>query len=163
MIIWNTIRFEYYIIQQLFNGANVPGCHTENLSSQNIFIPFKDTLLLFSLFIFLDTNIKGTLFSGRVLSRPSHLPQLRAWELRDYLIQFCWDAVCITCFCLLFILDIQSSHRGYSVKKVFLEISKLTGKHLRQSLWLMCFPVNFVKSLRTPFLQNTSGRLLLDI
>ena len=25
----------------------------------------------------------------------------------------------------------------------------------------MCFPVNFVKFLRAPFLQNTSGRLLL--
>ena len=24
-----------------------------------------------------------------------------------------------------------------------------------------CFPVNFAKVLRTPFLQNTSGRLLL--
>ena len=27
----------------------------------------------------------------------------------------------------------------------------------------MCFPVNFVKILKTPFLQNTSGRLLLSI
>ena len=27
----------------------------------------------------------------------------------------------------------------------------------------MCFPVNFEKFLRTPFLQNTSGGLLLDI
>ena len=25
----------------------------------------------------------------------------------------------------------------------------------------MCFPVNFAKYLRTPILQNTSGRLLL--
>ena len=28
-------------------------------------------------------------------------------------------------------------------------------------LWHKCFPVNFVEFLRTPFLQNTSGRLLL--
>ena len=28
-------------------------------------------------------------------------------------------------------------------------------------LWQRCFPVNFVKFLRTPFLQNTSGRLFL--
>ena len=28
-------------------------------------------------------------------------------------------------------------------------------------LWHRCFPVNFAKFLRTPFLQNTSGRLLL--
>ena len=128
MIIWNTIRFEYYIIQQLFNSVNVPGCHTGNLSSQNIFIPFKDTLLLFSRFIFLDTNIKGTVFSGRVRSRPSHLPQLRAWELRDYLIQFCWDAVCITCFCLLFILDIQKQPPGVFCKKGVLRNFKINRK-----------------------------------
>ena len=28
-------------------------------------------------------------------------------------------------------------------------------------IWHGCFPVNFAKFLRTPFLQNTSGRLLL--
>ena len=32
---------------------------------------------------------------------------------------------------------------------------------LKKRLWHRCFPVNFVKYLRTPFLQNTSGRLLL--
>ena len=30
-------------------------------------------------------------------------------------------------------------------------------------LWHRSFPVNFVKFLRTPFLQNTSGQLLLDL
>ena len=32
---------------------------------------------------------------------------------------------------------------------------------LKKRLWYRCFPVNFAKFLRTPFLQNTSGRLLL--
>ena len=32
---------------------------------------------------------------------------------------------------------------------------------LKQRLWYRCFPVNFVKFLRTPILQNTCGRLLL--
>ena len=32
---------------------------------------------------------------------------------------------------------------------------------LKKRLWLRCFPVNFAKFLRTPFLQNTSRRLLL--
>ena len=32
---------------------------------------------------------------------------------------------------------------------------------LKKRLWQRCFPVNFVKFLRTPFLQNTSGRLFL--
>ena len=34
---------------------------------------------------------------------------------------------------------------------------------LKKRLWHRCFPVNFVKFLRTPFLQNTSGRLLLKL
>ena len=32
---------------------------------------------------------------------------------------------------------------------------------LKNRLWHRCFPVNFAKFLRTPFLQNTSGQLLL--
>ena len=32
---------------------------------------------------------------------------------------------------------------------------------LKKRLWHRCFPVNIVKFLRTPFLQKTSGRLLL--
>ena len=35
--------------------------------------------------------------------------------------------------------------------------------YLKKRLWHRCFPVNFVKFLRTPFLQNTSGRLLLQV
>ena len=66
-------------------------------------------------------------------------------------------------------------------KKVVLEnFTKFAGKHLclslffnkvadlrpatllKKRLWHSYFPVNFVKFLRTPFLQNTSGRLLLN-
>ena len=85
----------------------------------------------------------------------------------------------------------QSSHsillteavvRRCSVKKGFLRnFTKFTGKQLGQSLifnkvaglrpatllkkrlWYRCFLVNFVKFLRTPFLQNTYRRLLLSI
>ena len=32
---------------------------------------------------------------------------------------------------------------------------------LKKRLWRRCFPVNFEKFPKTPFLQNTSGRLLL--
>ena len=35
------------------------------------------------------------------------------------------------------------------------------GFLLKRRLWHKCFPVNFAKILRTPFLQNTSGRPLL--
>ena len=36
-------------------------------------------------------------------------------------------------------------------------------KFIKKRLQHKCFPVNFVRFLRTPFLQNTSGRLLLQI
>ena len=34
---------------------------------------------------------------------------------------------------------------------------------LKNRLLRWCFPVNFVKFLRTPVLQNTSGQLLLKL
>ena len=64
-------------------------------------------------------------------------------------------------------------------KGVLKNFVKSMGKHLCQSLllhkvaglrsatfskkrlWHRCFPVNFTKFLKTPFAQNTSGRLLL--
>ena len=66
-------------------------------------------------------------------------------------------------------------------KGVLRNFAKFTGKHLCQSLffnkvpslraatllkkrlWYWCFPKNFTKFQRTPFLQNTSGRLVLII
>ena len=73
-------------------------------------------------------------------------------------------------------LYFRSSHRKCSVGKgVLRNFAKFTGKHLCQSLffnkiaslrpatllrkrlWHRCFPVNFVKFLRTPFIRNTSG------
>ena len=66
------------------------------------------------------------------------------------------------------------SDQKCSLKKGVLEnFAKFTKKHLCQNLLfnksfllkkrlcLSCFPVNFVKFSRTPFLQNTFGRLLL--
>ena len=74
----------------------------------------------------------------------------------------------------------RSSHSRCSVRKVVLRnFVKFTWKHLCQRLFFNkvaglspailfkkrlfrgCFPVNFAKFLRTPFLQNTSWRLLL--
>ena len=59
----------------------------------------------------------------------------------------------------------RSSHRRCSLKEgVIKNFAQFTGKHLCKrffkSLWHRCFPVNFAKFLRTPFLQNTSRRLL---
>ena len=73
----------------------------------------------------------------------------------------------------------RSIHLRCFVKKdVLRNFTIFTGKHrcqrfffnkvharpstlLKKSLWYRNFPVNFTKSLRTPFLQNSSGRMLL--
>ena len=66
----------------------------------------------------------------------------------------------------------RSSHQRWSIRKgVLRNLTKFTGKHMCQGLFLntvaglrhRCYSVNFVKFLRTPFLQNTSGRLLLEV
>ena len=63
-----------------------------------------------------------------------------------------------------------------SMKKVFLEISQNSQENtcarasfliklpavLKKSLQHKCFPINFANFLRTLFLQNTSGQLLLN-
>ena len=59
--------------------------------------------------------------------------------------------------------------RGAQSKKVFSEISQDSQENtglrpatlFKNRLWHRCFPVNFPKFLRTFFLQNTSGQLLL--
>ena len=75
---------------------------------------------------------------------------------------------------------VRSSHQRWSVEKgVYRNFAKFTGENLCQrlffnkvaslrpatllksNLWHRCFPVNFTKFLRTPFLQNISERLLL--
>ena len=66
-------------------------------------------------------------------------------------------------------------------KTVLTNLAKVTRKHLCQNLifnkvaglrlatllekrlWNRCFPVNFATFLRTPFLENTSLRLLLKV
>ena len=76
----------------------------------------------------------------------------------------------------------RNIHKRCSIRKAVLKnFVKLTGKHLCQSFSFnevadlrpnacnfikretKCFPVSFAKFLRTPFLRNTSGRLLLRI
>ena len=72
----------------------------------------------------------------------------------------------------------RSSHRRCSVRKsVLRNFAKVTGIYLCQELYFnkvrhaallkqrlqhRCFPLNFAKFLRTPFLHNTSGRLFLN-
>ena len=48
------------------------------------------------------------------------------------------------------------SHQRFSMKK-----GLRPATLLKKRLWPRCFPVNLAKYLRTPFLQNTSGRLIL--
>ena len=75
---------------------------------------------------------------------------------------------------------ISSHPKVFCKKDVLRNSAKFTEKYLCQSLffnkvadlkpatlfekrlWHRCFLVNFTKFLRTPFLQNTSGRLILQ-
>ena len=51
-------------------------------------------------------------------------------------------------------------HQSLYFNKVSILI-KVSGNLLKKILWHRCFPVNFMKFLRTSFLQNTSGQLFL--
>ena len=75
----------------------------------------------------------------------------------------------------------KQSVEVFCKKGALRNFTKFTGKHLCQSFffnkfaglyyqtllknrfWHKCFPVNFAKFLRISFLQNISGRLLLNI
>ena len=76
----------------------------------------------------------------------------------------------------------EAVFRRCSVEKLFLEISQNSQETncarasflekrlalrpatlLKKRLWHRCFPVNFVKFVRTPFLQNTSGGCFLTV
>ena len=73
----------------------------------------------------------------------------------------------------------EAGTRGVLCKKVFLEILQNPQENtcvrvsfliklgpatlLKKRLWHRSFPANSVKFLRTPFLQNISGRLLLYV
>ena len=81
-------------------------------------------------------------------------------------------------FCTLFLLStIRSSHPDvFPAKRVLKICSKFTGEHpcrsaisiklqsnfIKIALRYGCSPVNFLNVFRTPFLKNTSGRLLLN-
>ena len=63
----------------------------------------------------------------------------------------------------VFLKILQNSQEDTCARVSFL--NKVVGLRpaalSKKKLWHRCFSVNFAKSLRTPFLQNNSGRLLL--
>ena len=91
-------------------------------------------------------NISSTKFLNKLLSRHSSLLIIHGQLIK-------------------YSLKIKEAIR----KGILRNFAKFTGKHLclrpttlsKKSLWHGCFPVNFTKFPRTPFLQNTSQRLLL--
>ena len=59
-------------------------------------------------------------------------------------------------------LEISQNSQENTCTRVSFLIKLQTCNFIKKRLWPRCFPVSFVKFLRTPFLQNTSGRLLLN-
>ena len=89
---------------------------------------------------------------------------LAKWEFASFHFGKIFKGAAILDICRIpgYASDFRSSHQWCSVRKGFLRnFTKFRGKHLRQSLWHRCFPMNFVKFLRTPFSQNNYWRLLL--
>ena len=65
----------------------------------------------------------------------------------------------------MFLKNWQNSQENTCARVTF--FNKVTGLRLttllKKRLWHRCFSVNFVKFLRTPFLQNTFGQLLMHL
>ena len=84
---------------------------------------------------------------------------VKAYEKRSSYVLGCYKVLSKRC----------GSHQRCSIKKgVLKEISQNAQGNictrvsfLKKRLWHRCLPMNFVKFLRTPFLQNTTGRLFL--
>ena len=53
-------------------------------------------------------------------------------------------------------------HSGHVRVSFFIKLLPQACNFIKKRLWHRCFPVNFAKFLGTPFLQNTSGWLLLE-
>ena len=70
-------------------------------------------------------------------------------------------------YCSIDILQYQYMRHQCIVVFIYVQYSfaamrnQTSSEKLKKRLWHRCFPENFAKFLRTPFLQNTSGRLLL--
>ena len=62
----------------------------------------------------------------------------------------------------VFLKNSQHSQENTFARVLFRKVAGLrTVTLLKNRLWHRCFPVSFAKFLRTPFFQNTYGRVLL--
>ena len=57
----------------------------------------------------------------------------------------------------------NSQEKTCARASILIKLQAWPAPLLKRGLWHRCFPLNFVKFLRTPFSQNTYGRLLLSI
>ena len=78
------------------------------------------------------------------------------------------DLCCFFSHHIVFELDTSKDNLKDTYPQIILSCSYRSQQprpatSLKKSLWHRCFPVNFSKFLRTPILQNTSGRLLLSL
>ena len=93
---------------------------------------------------------------AKVLRTPFFLEHLR-WLLLCNSTEYEWTNMVFTIGSRIVVYAEQFPVRVTISSYLYMRPATL----LKKRLWRRCFPVNFVKFLRTPFLQNTSGRLLL--
>ena len=128
-----------------------------------LLFPFDHDLCLFSMFLYLSLfSPYHVLYSRFFLNiREKGLWEERKISGRKYSVDTLADTA-----------TIRSSHRGCSVRKGVLRNLQNSQENtcaglipaalFKKRLWLRCFLVKFAKFLRTPFLQNISGRVLLN-
>ena len=115
---------------------------------------------------FLNFGLYHWLFTLLFINQPN------IWFLFYHHLQFMTALSKINNFPLLKKLLTEAVAKRCSVKKVFLEIFQNSQQNtcatglrpatlLKKTLWHRCFPVNFVKFLRTPFLTEHLWSLLL--
>ena len=97
----------------------------------------------------------------RLFSNKQHL--LTFWHTLTVSFQICKNAGLVWLLHFDPLIKVRSSVKRCSVKKVFLQFSKNSQPQawnfIKKRLWRRCFPVNFTKFLRAPYLQKTTGRL----
>ena len=132
------------------------------------------------------SSLSLKLNEGKLVHHPSRRGKVLYCDNKKFCVDTIFDPDSETGKCMKYDIRIRwscrSSHQRCSRKKgVLKNFAILTGKHLWQTLFFnkvagitpanllkeklcqRCFPVNFAKFLRTHFLQNTTGRLLLEL
>ena len=99
-------------------------------------------------------------YSGQHISMMAVLGFFGFQDLTDMINSYFLEAAVLRCFCEIHVLKICRKFTGEDPCRSMVLI-KLWSNFIKIALWEGSSPVNLLHIFRTPFLKNTSGRLLL--